>query len=361
MEQARPSSPADRLGGADRVPIAPAGAGGAGAPARVEALGEDRALLADERSATAPGRAGGIPVRLSDRGGVERQELRATPGFYARSWRRFRQDRVAMTALVLMAVIALFVLAAPLISRWTGFDPYENHLSAKLTAPLTDGYVLGADGNGRDVLTRLAYGGQVSLMIAVLSTFATLFIGGAVGLLAGYGGGKVDVVLMRLVDVLLSIPGLPLLILVASLYRPGPVGLALVLAVISWMGIARVVRGEVLRLRHVEYVEAARLVGATPGRIALRHVLPNVAPLLVVFASLAIPGLILTEAALSFLGFGVQVPLPSWGNMLGEAQRFFRTNPGNILIPGLMIYVTSLALFLIGSGLRDAFDPRLGD
>lgn len=291
----------------------------------------------------------------------DRRELRATPGFYARSWARFRRDPVAMTALGVLAVIVVFVLAAPLISRLTGFTPYENHLSDKLTPPLTNGYVLGSDGNGRDLLTRLAYGGQVSLTIAVLSTFATLLIGGGMGLLSGYAGGLVDATLMRLVDVLLSIPGLPLLILIATLFTPGPTGLALVLAAVSWMGIARVIRGEVLRLRTVEYVEAARLVGAPPVRIALRHVLPNVAPLLVVFASLAIPGLILAEAALSFLGIGVQVPTPSWGNMLGEAQRYFRTNASNILIPGTMIFVTSLALFLVGSGLRDAFDPRLGD
>ncbi len=292
---------------------------------------------------------------------ADRRELVATPGFYARSWRRFRQDAVSMTALGILAVIVLFVLAAPLISRLTGFTPYENHLSAKLTPPLTEGYVLGSDGNGRDILTRLAYGGQVSLMIAVLSTFATMFIGGGLGLLSGYAGGLVDTVLMRLVDVLLSIPGLPLLILIATLFAPGPAGLAMVLAAVSWMGIARVVRGEVMRLRGVDYVEAARLIGAPPARIAVRHVLPNVAPLLMVFASLAIPGLILTEAALSFLGIGVQVPTPSWGNMLGEAQRYFRTNASNILVPGTMIFVTSLALFLVGSGLRDAFDPRLGD
>jgi peptide/nickel transport system permease protein len=292
---------------------------------------------------------------------LEREELRATPGFYKRSWARFRRDPVAMTALCILGVIVLFVLAAPLISKLTGFTPYENHLKAKLTPPFTDGYVLGADGNGRDILTRLAYGGQVSMMIALLSTIATMLIGGGVGLIAGYGGGMIDAFLMRLVDVLLSIPGLPLLILVASIWTPGPAGLAMVLAIVSWMGVARIVRGEVLRLRGVDYVDAARMIGASPVRIAMRHVLPNIAPLLVVFASLAIPDLILAETALSFLGFGVQVPTPSWGNMLGEAQRFFRTNPSNLLIPGAIIYVTSLCLFLVGTGLRDAFDPRLGD
>ncbi len=292
---------------------------------------------------------------------AERGELRATPGFYRRSWRRFRRNQVAMAALVIFGLVALFVLVAPLISRWTGFGPYDNHLANKLAPPLTKGYMLGSDGNGRDILTRLAYGGRVSLMIAFLATISTLVLGGSIGLISGFFGGWVDTVLMRLVDVLLSIPGLPLLILIATLYNPGPAGLALVLAAVGWPGIARIIRGEVLSLRGREYIEAARVSGAAPARIVVRHLLPNVAPLIVVFASLAIPGLILAEASLSFLGIGVQVPTPSWGNMLGEAQRYFRTNTSNVIIPGAIIYVTSLTLYLIGSGLRDAFDPRLGD
>lgn len=313
------------------------------------------------RVAAAPDRTARIGSTSLAEFAVDRRELHATPGFYTRSWRRFRRDPVAMIALGVLGLVVLFVLAAPLVSRLTGFTPFENHLADKLTPPLTNGYLLGSDGNGRDILTRLAYGGRVSLTIAVLSTAATLLLGGGLGLLAGYAGGWIDAVLMRLVDVLLSIPGLPLLILIATVFAPGPTGLAMVLAAVSWMGIARVLRGEVQRLRGVDYVEAARLVGAAPVRIALRHVLPNVTPLLVVFASLAIPGLILTEAALSFLGIGVQVPTPSWGNMLGEAQPFYRTNFSNIMVPGTTIFVTSLALFLVGSGLRDAFDPRLGD
>ena len=311
-----------------------------------------------DAAASARGESASVRAALA---ASERAELHATPGFYTRSARRFRKDRLAMIALAIFAVIVLFVLSAPLVSRWTGFSPQENHLAAKLTPPLTDGYLLGADGNGRDLLTRLAYGGRVSLMIAFLSSITTLVLGGALGLISGFSGKWVDMVLMRLVDVLLSIPGLPLLILIATLYTPGPAGLAVVLAVIGWPGIARIIRGEVLSLRGREYVEAARLVGASPTRIMVRHLLPNVAPLIVVFASLAIPDLILAEAGLSFLGIGVQVPTPSWGNMLQEAARYFRTNASNVVIPGAMIYVTSLCLYLIGNGIRDAFDPRLGD
>jgi peptide/nickel transport system permease protein len=295
-------------------------------------------------------------------GTLDRQHLRRTPGLYTRAWRRFRQNRAAMLSLGVFALITIFVLSADLLSTYvTGFTPYENHLADKLKPPLTDGYILGSDGNGRDILTRLAYGGRISLMIAFLSAFATFFLGGSIGLVSGYAGGLVDTAIMRLVDVVLSIPGLPLLILIATLYAPGPVGLAFVLAAISWPGIARIVRGEVLRLRGQEYVEAAKTVGASSTRIALRHILPNILPLLVVYISLVIPGLILAETGLSFIGIGVQVPTPSWGNMLGDAQQFFRTNVSNVIIPGFMIYITSLSLNLIANGLRDAFDPRLTD
>jgi peptide/nickel transport system permease protein len=295
-------------------------------------------------------------------GALDRRSLRKTPGLYIRAWRRFRSNGVAMTALVLLTVIIIFVLSAGLVSTYiTGFTPQENHLSDKLKPVMTDGYILGSDGNGRDILTRLAYGGRISIMIAVLSALATFFLGGAIGLISGYAGGKVDAIVMRLVDVLLSIPGLPLLILISTLYAPGPVGLAFILAFVSWPGIARIVRGEVLALRGREYVDAARTLGASSTRIVLRHILPNILPLMIVYISLVIPGLILAETGLSFLGIGVQVPTPSWGNMLGDAQQFFRTNYANVIIPGLMIYLTSLTMYLVGSGLRDAFDPKLSE
>ena len=295
-------------------------------------------------------------------GALERAQLRKTPGFYRRSWNRFRKNHLALGSLMVIALIGLFVLSAGLISRYvTGFSYSENHLADKLSPPMTNGYVLGSDGNGRDILTRLAYGGRVSLMIAFLSTFATLVLGGGVGLVSGYFGGWVDSLLMRLVDVLLAIPGLALLILITTLYRPGPVGLAFVLAGVSWPGIARIIRGEVLSLRRREYIEAARVVGAPAWRILTRHLLPNIMPLIVIYAAIAIPVLIVDEAALSYLGVGVQVPTPSWGNMLGEATQFLRAYPAKVIIPGAMIYLTSLALYLVGNGIRDAFDPRLGD
>ena len=299
--------------------------------------------------------------RLADFSSLERSRLRSTPGLYRRAWRRFRQNKVAVASLVVLTVIVLFIAGADLVSALTGFSARENHLSAKLTPPFTDGYVLGSYGNGRDILTRLAYGGRVSLMIALLATLSTLVIGMTLGLIAGYAGGWTDALMMRLVDVMLSIPGLPLLILISALFSPGAVLLAFVIAAISWPSLTRLLRGEVLSLRKREYIEAARVVGAPPARILTKHLLPNVVPLAVIWAAISVPDLILVETGLSFLGLGVQVPTPSWGNMLNEAQRFYRTAWTNVLIPGMFIFGTSLVLYLVGIGLRDALDPRLSE
>lgn len=293
--------------------------------------------------------------------GVARNMVQATPGMYRRAWRRFRRDHMAIAALVVVVLIIGFALAAPLVSKLTGFTYSENHLGDKLSGPGENGYVLGSDGNGRDILTRLAYGGRVSLLVATFATIAELTLGLGFGLISGYYGKWVDTIIMRLVDVLLSIPSLPLLILIATLYSPGVVLFAIIIGAIYWPGDARLLRGEVLSLRGREYIEAARVVGVPSRTIILRHLLPNVTPILLVQASLTVPSVILTEAALSFLGLGVQVPTPSWGNMLEEAQRFYRQQWSNVFIPGLMIYISALCLYLVGIGLRDALDPRLTD
>ncbi|MGH2600902.1 MAG: ABC transporter permease [Dehalococcoidia bacterium] len=299
--------------------------------------------------------------RAASLAALDRGRLRSTPGLYRRAWRRFRQNHVAMVSLAILTLIVLFVAGADAVSELTGFTSSENHLDKKLTRPFSDGYLLGADGNGRDILTRLAYGGRVSLLIALLATATTMLIGVSLGLISGYFGGLIDAFIMRAVDVLLALPTLPLLILIATLYAPTPTGLALILAATFWPGITRLIRGEVLTLRQRDYVEAARVVGARPARVLARHMLPNVTPIVIVWASLSVPDLILTEAALSFIGLGVRVPDPSWGNMLDEAARFYRTAWTNVFIPGLMIYLASLTMYLVGTGLRDALDPRLSD
>jgi peptide/nickel transport system permease protein len=295
-----------------------------------------------------------------DAGAALRARVPATPGYWMRAWRRFRRNHVALVALIIAIAIVLFALGAPLISHFVTHHGYQdNHLADKLKPPFSSNYILGSDGNGRDVLTRLAYGGRVSLLIAFLGSLSLLLIGGTIGGIAGYAGGITDSILMRTADVLLSVPTLSLLILISALYRPGPAFLALFIAFFGWSGISRLIRGEVLRLKNQDYIEASRVLGASNARILIRHIFPNVVPIIVVWASLVVPTLILVEASLSYLGVGVRVPTPSWGNMLQDAKQFYRVDWQLIFIPGFMIYITVLSINLVGSGLRDALDPRL--
>jgi peptide/nickel transport system permease protein len=312
-----------------------------------------------------------VPVRgrtLTEPGGDIRDGVRdqfglqplKTPGYWRRAWWRFRRNRVALVALVVALGIIVFSLSAPLISTYvTGFTYQENHLANKLAPPMTDGYILGSDGNGRDVLTRLAYGGRVSLLVATLAATSILIIGGTIGASAGYFGGWLDTLLMRMADVLLSIPTLVLLILVSSFYQPSPPELAILIALVSWAGVSRLIRGEVMSLKNRDFVDAARVLGASNGRIIVKHIMPNVLPLIIVWASLVVPTLILVEATLSYLGLGVRPPQPSWGNMLQDAKQFVRQSWTLVFIPGFMIYLAVLSINLVGIGLRDALDPRL--
>lgn len=277
-----------------------------------------------------------------------------------RAWRRFKRNHVAVIALIVLIGIVIFSLSAGLISTYvTGFDFEENHLDLARSHPGQNGYILGSDANGRDVLTRLAYGGRVSLIFATMAALVTLVIGSTVGLVAGFAGRWTDSILMRFADVLLSIPSISILVLVSSIYRPGYFTLALVFSLLLWPGVSRIVRGETIALRNQPFVDAARVSGATNKRLVGRHILPNVMPIMLIWASQVIPAFIITEAALSFLGLGVQPPRPSWGNMLLEAQNYYMTNPSNVFLPGMMIFLTALSINLIGNGLRDALDPRM--
>ena len=267
---------------------------------------------------------------------------------------------MAIFGLCVMALVLAFSFGAPLISAHITHHGYaEQALLNRLAPPLSHGYILGADMLGRDELTRLAYGGRVSLTVALLAAASCLILGIGVGAAAGYCGGLIDSVAMRAADVLLSIPVLFLLLFISSLHALDPRSLALVIAGVSWMGLSRLVRAEVMALKRREWVESARVAGASNWRIMWRHLLPHTAPIVIVWTTLAIPTFIIAEATLSFLGFGVQVPTPSWGNMLNDAQKYISYSWTLAFIPGAMIYITVLAINLIGTGLRDAFDPRL--
>jgi peptide/nickel transport system permease protein len=293
-------------------------------------------------------------------------EEQKTPGLLEMAWQRFRRDKLAMLGSAVLMILIAMAISAPLLSRYvTRFSPEQIELGGTLRTP---GYrkspdqpphLLGTDELGRDVLTRAIYGGRVSLYVSFLTVLVAITVGTVVGAVAGYFGGTVDILLMRLVDVILSIPGLFLLILIATVFRPGVTGLALVIASIGWMGTSRLVRGEFLSLKARDFVDAARVIGARNARIIFRHILPNATSPIIVAASLAVGGNILLEAALSFLGMGVHPPTPSWGNMLNNAQQYLYRAPYLIAIPGFFIFVTVLAANMMGNGLRDALDPKL--
>ncbi|MEI2618770.1 MAG: ABC transporter permease [Thermomicrobiales bacterium] len=276
--------------------------------------------------------------------------------------RRFRGNKMAMVGLFFVLLMILTAIAAPLVSKHvTGHTPNAQNLRLKFSGFNENGFLLGSDNLGRDTATRLVYGARVSLAVAGMAMFFAITIGAVVGVVAGYYGGIVDTLLMRYVDMMLSIPTLFILLLVASMFTLSPVALALVIAFVSWVTLSRLIRGEVISVKERDYIDAARVVGVGDRRIMWRHILPNVLPVVIVWASLTVPALILVEASLSYLGLGVQPPTASWGNMLSQAQLSYTQSILVVFLPGLTIYLTVFAINLVGNGLRDALDPRLTD
>ncbi|MFN8634469.1 MAG: ABC transporter permease [Chloroflexota bacterium] len=289
---------------------------------------------------------------------------RPSRSFLSSSLRRFAADRLSMAALILFAIIAAITVLAPLIATYvlgTTPDQFLRTPDGRIATlqPPGPGYLLGTDDLGRDSLTRLIYAGQVSLSIGFLVAFVSLAIGTPLGLIAAYYGGPVDDAINALIQFVINIPYLFILIILSVIFSPGVLGLALIFGFFYWPSTARQVRGLVLSIRNRDYVDAARVLGASDARILVRHVLPNVISIVTVVAGFDVASAILGESALSFLGFGVPVPLSSWGNMLSGSQDTFRSAPWLVYPPGAMIFLTVLSVFLIADGLRDAFDPRI--
>src|SRR5579864_53983 len=285
-------------------------------------------------------------------------------GFWSTAWWRFRHDRVSLVALAVLLIIVAVSAAAPLIAgSLLHTDPaqFMRTPAGRIATLQPPGptYPLGTDDVGRDVLTRLLYAGQVSLLVGFLVAAVSLGLGAPMGLLGAYFGTWVDDVINAVVQFMLNIPALFVLIVLSIFLTPNVVELALIFGLFFWPGTARQVRAVVLSVRNRDYVDAARVLGAGDGRIMLRHVLPNVASVTIVVAGLDMAAAILAESSLSFLGFGVPVPLSSWGNMLSLSQEMFRSAPWLVYPPGTMIFVTVLCVFLVSDGLRDALDPRI--
>ncbi len=258
--------------------------------------------------------------------------------------------------LMLVLGMSLAALFAPLLAP---FDPNELHLDDILLAPCAT-YPLGTDRLGRDVLSRLLYGGQVSLWVGFVAVGISISIGTALGLVSGYFRGIADEIIMRGVDVMLCFPSFFLILAVVAFLEPSLTNIMVVIGLTSWMGIARLVRAETLSLRERDFVSAARLSGVSTKNILLRHILPNALAPVTITAILGIGGAILTESGLSFLGLGVQPPQASWGNMLMEGKAVIEDAPWLSLFPGLAILLTVLGYNLLGESLRDMLDPRLG-
>ena len=269
-------------------------------------------------------------------------------------WQRLRRHRVALVALIVFGLIILYSAGGPLFSS---YSMSKTDLRSRLIAPSTEHY-FGTDELGRDVALRIMVGGRVSLFIGFSVSLVSLLIGVLIGAISGYFGGHLDSVLMRLTDIMLSIPSLPLL-LILSRYGGGSVwSIILILSVFSWMGLARIVRGTILSIKQRDFVEAARMTGAPNGRIVFRHILPSTLAPVIVNATLTLGFAIIAESSLS-LGLGVQPPTPTWGQMLIGAQQFMDTAPWLALIPGMFLFVTLLCINFLGDGLRDALDPKM--
>lgn len=271
---------------------------------------------------------------------------------------RFLHHRLAVASAIFLLLVLL--VAFPLASVVTPAAPDRIDLKAIGIAPNL-AHPLGTDMTGRDLWSRLVYGGRVSMSVGVVAVSIYVTLGVLLGSLAGYYGGRIDSWIMRFTEVVMAFPTLIILITIVAIVGPGLFNSMIAIGLIGWTGIARLVRGQILSLREMDFVMAARAVGARQGRILMQHVLPNVVAPIIVAATFGIAGAILTEAGLSFLGLGIKPPTPSWGNMINEAQQLtiIESKPWLWLGPGLMITLSVLAINFIGDGLRDALDPRM--
>jgi peptide/nickel transport system permease protein len=308
--------------------------------------------------------------------------------YWNQVWRRFRRDKIAIgSGIVILFLVAVAAVGGPIAARLLGHGPNDIFFSGvdenllpvgpwtQVQDPLRPGeqtlFILGADGTlGRDEFLRLLYGARVSLEVAVLATLATTAMGVLLGAIAGYFRGWVDTVISRVIEVTMAFPALLFIIALSAtigdrlnnitfgIFDRGVVTLLFVFTLFGWFQIARVVRAQVLSLREKEFVEAARMVGASDWRIVRSHILPHLVAPVIVLSTLAVAAFVLGEAGLSFLGLGIKLPTPSWGNLLAGAPEFYTAQPWLMVWPGLAVLLTTLAFNLLGDGLRDAFDPR---
>jgi oligopeptide transport system permease protein len=316
-----------------------------------------------------------LAVGEGDVRSAERAEVVRGSSLWKDAWRRLLKNKLAVFGMVVVVVITVASLIGPfIINKTTGYTPDYIPTDVKLLKsfpPFTgpDGsfswtHPMGTDTQGRDLLARVLQGGQISLMVGIISTLVSLLIGVSYGAVAGYLGGRLDNLLMRLVDVLYSLPYVIIVIVLLSMFRQQTargqlVLLFVALGSVSWLTMARIVRGQVLSLKNQEFVLAARATGVSTTRIIFRHLVPNTLGPVIVYATLTIPTVMLTEAFLSFLGFGVQAPLASWGSLATDGVQNIAIFPWQLIFPGVTMALTLFSLNFFGDGLRDALDPQM--
>lgn len=269
--------------------------------------------------------------------------------------RLWRENKLASASAIIIVLFILAAIFAPFLTPYT-FDGMD--LLNRLAPPSKE-HLLGTDEAGRDVLTRLLYGARVSLLVGIVPTIISMLVGAVLGIIAGYNGGWVDTVIMRLADIMLAFPSMFLAMVIMYTLGDGMINIFLALALVNWASVARIVRSETLKLRESEFVEAARSIGVKRVVIMLRHILPNCIPSLIVLFTLNIPSAILSESSLSFLGIGIKAPQASWGLMVNTGRQFLYSQPWLSLSPSIAIMLIVLSFNFLGDGLRDVLDPHL--
>jgi oligopeptide transport system permease protein len=280
-------------------------------------------------------------------------------GLWTDVWRRFRRNRLAVAGGAVVAILVLDALLAGLLVQFGLVqDPIKQHVETSLAGP-TAQHLLGTDYLGRDMLSRLMFGARISLTIGILVQAIYVVIGGTIGLVAGYAGGRVDNLLMRFTDIWYAFPDLLFVLVLVSVFSPSLLSIFAAIGIVNWVGLARLVRGQVLSIKEKEFVESARAVGSSHFKIVLRHLVPNALGPVLITLTFGIPAAIFLEAALSYIGVGIQPPTPSWGVMISDGYQAIYASPWQVAFPAIAIAITMLSFTFIGDGLRDALDPRM--
>lgn len=277
-------------------------------------------------------------------------------GLWQDAWKRFRKNKAALSSAIILLLVGIFVIITPsLIPFSYDHTDWANMQSAPSVAT---GHYFGTDALGRDLLVRVATGGRISLMVGIAGAFIAVLVGTLYGAISGYVGGKLDALMMRFVEVLSAFPFMFFVILLVTFFGRNIILIFVAIGMVSWLDVARIVRGQTLSLKSKEFIEAAHVGGVSGFAIVLRHIVPNVLGVVVVYASLLVPGMIMFESFLSFLGLGVQEPMTSWGALLQDGSKTMQVAPWQLLVPAVFLVVTLFCFNFMGDGLRDALDPK---